>query len=137
MIVAHETSWSSLSLAFVALLIVKYCEPQRAPSRPKGSVERLIPRPTTKIARDLSSQELFLSSLDPLNLPMRHDLAAIHAERFVHIPRGQIDSAVSGGSVNCGLSTYGSGRGTSLLQANEGTVSRGLSAEGTNVLTWS
>jgi hypothetical protein len=39
------------------------------------------------------------------------------------IAGGQINSAVSRGRVNCGLSTYGSGRGTSPSQANEGTVS--------------
>ena len=66
-----------------------------------------------KIARDLLSRELLLSLLDPLNLLMRHDWAAVHAERFAPITGGQIDSAVSRGHVNCGLSTYGSGRGTS------------------------
>ena len=107
-------------------------------SRLMGSVKRLSPRPTTKIACDLSSQELLLSLLDPLNLPMRHDWAAVHAKRFAPIAGGQIDSAVSQGHVNCGLSTYGSGRGTSPLQANEGTVSQGLNAEGTkNVSTQS
>jgi hypothetical protein len=90
-----------------------------------------------KIARDSSSRELLLSSLDPLNLPMRHDWAAVHAERFGPIAGGQIHSAVSRGHVNCGLSTYGLGRGTTPLQANEGTVSQGLSAEGTNVQTQS
>ena len=66
---------------------------------------------------------------------MRHDWAAVHAERFAPIAGGQIDSAVSRGRVNYGLSTYGLGRGTSLSQANEGTVSRGLKAEGTNFRT--
>jgi hypothetical protein len=64
---------------------------------------------------------------------MRHKWTAVHAERFAPIAGGQIDSAVSRGRVNCGLSTYGSSGGTSLLQANEGTVSRGLKAEGTNI----
>ena len=72
-----------------------------------------------------------------MNLPMWHDWAAVHAERFVPITGGQIDSVVSRGRVNCGLWTYGSGRGTSPLQANEETVSRGLNAEETNVLTQS
>jgi hypothetical protein len=53
---------------------------------------------------------------------MRHDWAAVHAERFAPIAGGQIDSVVSRGRVNCGLSTYGSGRGTSPSYANEGTV---------------
>ncbi len=40
-------------------------------------------------------RELLLSLLDPLNLPMRHDWAAVHAEHFAPIAGGQIDSAVS------------------------------------------
>jgi hypothetical protein len=77
-----------------------------------------------KIARDLLSRALLVSLSDPLDLPMRHDWAAVHAERFAPIAGGQINSAVSRGRVNCGLLTYDSGRGTSPLQANEGTVSR-------------
>jgi hypothetical protein len=46
---------------------------------------------------------------------MWHDWVAVHAERFAPIAGGQIDSAVSQGRVNCGLSTNGSGRGTSPL----------------------
>ena len=68
---------------------------------------------------------------------MRHDWVAVHAEHFAPIAGGQINSAVSRGHVNCGLSTYGSGCGTSPSQANEGTVSRGLNAEGTNIRTQS
>ena len=88
-----------------------------------------------KIARDSRSRALLLSLLDPLDLPMRHDWAAVHAEHFAPIAGGQIDSTASRCHVNCGLWTYGLGRGTSPLQANEGTVSRGLNAEGTNVST--
>ena len=66
---------------------------------------------------------------------MWHDLAAVHAERFAPIAGGQIGSAMSQGRVNCDLLTYGSGRGTSPLQANEGTVSHKLNAEGTNIST--
>ncbi len=36
---------------------------------------------------------------------MRHDWTAVHAERFALIAGGQIDSAVSRGRVNCGMST--------------------------------
>jgi len=79
----------------------------------EGISQRLIPRPTTRIACDLSSRALRVGLLDPLDLPMRHDWAAVHAERFAPIAGGQIDSVVSRGRVNCGLSTYGLGRGTS------------------------
>ena len=64
---------------------------------------RLIPRPTTKIAHDLWSLEDFLSLLDPLNLPMRHDWVAAHADRLAPIAEGHINSAASRGCVNWGL----------------------------------
>ena len=51
----------------------------------EGISQRLISRPTTKIARDLLSREDLLSLLDPLNLPMRHDWVAVHAECFAPI----------------------------------------------------
>jgi hypothetical protein len=41
------------------------------------------------------SQALLVSLSDPLDLPMRHDWAAVHAERFAPIAGGQINSAVS------------------------------------------
>ena len=63
------------------------------------SVERLIPRPTTKIARGLWSRALLLSSSDPLNLSMWHDWVAVQAKRFAPIAGGQIDLAMSQGCV--------------------------------------
>jgi hypothetical protein len=65
--------------------------------------ERLIPRPTTKIARDLWSRALLLSLSDPLNLPLWQDWVAVHAERFASIAGGQIDSAVIRGCVKTRL----------------------------------
>ena len=41
----------------------------------------------------------FLVDIDPLNLPMRHDWVAVHAERFALFAGGQINSAVSRGHV--------------------------------------
>jgi len=66
----------------------------------EGISQRLILRPTKKIAHDLLSRALLVSLLDPLNLPMRHNWAAVHAEHFAPIHGGQIDSAVSQGHVN-------------------------------------
>ena len=56
--------------------------------------QRLSPRPMTKITRDLWSQALIESLSDPLNLPMRHDWVAVHANCFAPIAGGQIDSTV-------------------------------------------
>ena len=69
----------------------------------EGISQRLIPRPTMKIARDLWSRALLVCLSDPLNLPMRHDRVAVHAERLASIAGGQIDSTVSLGCVNCEL----------------------------------
>ena len=66
----------------------------------KGISQRLIPRPTKKITRDLLSRALLVSLLDPLNLPMQHNLAAVHAKRFAPNAGGQINSAVSQGRAN-------------------------------------
>ena len=88
-------------LAVISLLSLRSFVDCRVPQALAGAIEakgisqRLIPRPTTKNAHDLSSRELLLSLLDPLNLPMRHDWVAVHAKRFAPIAGGQIDSAVS------------------------------------------
>ena len=66
----------------------------------EGISQRLITRPTKKITHDLLSRALLVSLLDPLNLLMRHNWAAVHAERFAPNAGGQIDSAVSQGRVN-------------------------------------
>jgi len=62
--------------------------------------QRLIPRPTIKIAGDLSSWALLVSLSDPLNLPMWYDWVAVHVEHLAPIAGGQINSAVSRGCVN-------------------------------------
>ena len=43
-------------------------------ARPMGSVERLIPRPMTKIPRDLWSRELLLRVVAKIGIIYLHDL---------------------------------------------------------------
>jgi len=96
------------------LLVISLCSlcslaDCRAPQALAGAIKadgispRLIPRPKTKIAHDLSSRELLLSLSDPLNLPMRHDWVAVHVEHLAPLAGGKIDSAVSRGRVICEL----------------------------------
>ena len=70
-IAAHETSLSSLGVVY--LHIVDCCVPRALAGiiKVEQISERLIPRPTTKIARDLWSRAPLMSLSDPLNLPMR------------------------------------------------------------------
>jgi hypothetical protein len=99
-IAALKTSRSSLRVAYLCIADCRVPQALAGTIMAKGISQRLIPRLTKKIARDLLLRALLVSLLDPLNLPMQHNWAAVHAERFAPNAGGQIDSAVSQGHVN-------------------------------------
>jgi hypothetical protein len=88
-IVAHETSRSSLRVFYLCIVDCQVPQALLGAIEAKGISWRLILRPATKVTRDLGGHgNFFLVHIDPLNLPMRHDWVAVHAERFAPIAGG-------------------------------------------------
>ena len=65
-IAAHKTSWSSLCIVYLRVADCLVLQALAGAIEADGIRQRLIPRPMTKIARDLWSRELLLSLYRPI-----------------------------------------------------------------------